>query len=235
MACAGSVGWRRFGHPIASVMGAMLATAVALEAAGALDARPNGPAAVEERHFSFDLREQPLRAALDAFGAATGAELLYDSAVIGSRRSTAVAGRHTAFEGLSILLSGSGLALRRIAPASFTIEPRSEVRGTAAAAGRPDVGRHAAYFAAVQRQFEAAMCEQRRSAAPLSRMVLRFRVAASGRIEHLERLGPPPGGEADGAMAAVLSRVSQAPPPPDDLPQPVMLLILPASRAACAP
>lgn len=90
----------------------MLPNAVAL-AADVADRAPPAPVEVAQaEQHSFAIPAQRLDAALVAFGAASGMQLLYDSALTANLRSPGVNGLLTPREALSRLLAGTGLVPR---------------------------------------------------------------------------------------------------------------------------
>jgi iron complex outermembrane receptor protein len=70
----------------------------------------------------FDIAAQPLDAALAAFAAASGIQLLYNSAATSGLRSPGVSGTLTPEEALRTLLAGTGLGPRFTGPRAATIE-----------------------------------------------------------------------------------------------------------------
>lgn len=62
--------------------------------------------------IEFDIPAQPLDTALAKYFQATGVQLLYDSRLTASRRSTAVRGRYSPRGALRQLLSGTGFVVR---------------------------------------------------------------------------------------------------------------------------
>ena len=163
LACLRIVVCCRAGHCVVSLRTALvilvLSTPPLLGDVQAGSLQRDEPDAVREQTFRLDLREQPLVSALDAFAAATATELIYDAGVITPSRSGRLEGQFTAAQGLTKLLSGTGLAGRRIGPTSFTIE---QARLSGPASQRPDQSVFAGYFGAVQHAFAAVACEQTR-------------------------------------------------------------------------
>jgi hypothetical protein len=193
-------------------------------------AQTGGPATRAER-FDFEIAAQPLGPALLAFGSVTGIEIIYDSALTYPHQSSGLKGRFTADEALLLILAASGLATRAVAPGAITIVGPSELSSTAFAS-QPDSSRHAAFFAELQESFARAFCHPSAGATSKERLLVRFRIAASGAVDRLEMLGFSEEPSRHG-MVEALKRVTFDVPPPKDLPQPIMMLILPQTAEAC--
>jgi len=95
---------------------AMLPVAAALAAGGAADTAgrsvPAGTQLAQAEQRSFAIPAQPLDGALVAFGAASGMQVLYDSALTANLRSPGVSGLLPPREALARLLAGTGLVPR---------------------------------------------------------------------------------------------------------------------------
>lgn len=187
-----------------------------------VSAAERGGVAERAGRFNLDVPAQSLSLALDALSATTGLELLYDSGLTAHHRSPDLKGSFTAEEALSTLLAGSGLNARAIADGAITIAP--------APRPRPGTGPHDAYFAMIQESFAKAFCLRGETSPRRKRAVVRLRIKSSGEMERLEVLGEAGGSGPDQATADAIARV-RFEPPPADLPQPVMVLILPQSSA----
>lgn len=216
---------RRAGFRIDS-LAAALAIVVGLSviaAAGSdMSAAPPTSAA---RQLVFDIPAQPLVSALEAYSNVTGIETLYDSMVARDRRSAAVKGTFTVSHALGILLSGSTLSARAIAPDAVTIE----VPQTDAQIAGPTVEKstHRRYFGLVQAGLEQAFCNDPQLRPGDYRAVLRFMVAANGHIREPRVIGTTGSNFRDREIARTLESVVVGSPPPADLPQPIMMVILP--------
>jgi hypothetical protein len=187
-----------------------------------VSAAERGGVAARADRFNFDVPAQSLSLALDALSATTGLDLLYDSGLAAHHRSPDLKGSFTAEEALSLLLAGSGLNARAIADGAITIAPAPRTR--------PGASPHDAYFAMIQESFAKAFCGAGTSPSR-GRAVVRLRIKSTGEMERLEVLDETHGSRPDQAMADALGRIRLSGPPPADLPQPVMVLILPHSSA----
>jgi Secretin and TonB N terminus short domain len=95
--------------------------------------------------MSFDIPAQPLAAALDRYGDATGREVLYNPALTDGRTSEPVNGIFVPATALQLLLVGTGLAARFLKDNSFVLVPAPEA---AAPTGGSAVSRQ--YYGVVQ-------------------------------------------------------------------------------------
>jgi hypothetical protein len=190
-----------------------LGFAMAAEQASTVDRR---------ERFSFSIAAQPLVSALDAYSSATGIEVLYDSGLADHRHSSEVSGIFTAEIALALLLKGSGLVARRISSGAITIA--AMVPGP-----RPETSAYGSYFGMIQQSFESAFCQVADLGPADYRIILKFKIGPSGEILQLELLGSTGNSRRDQAITEALLRLTLNKPPPTDLPQPVMMLILPQS------
>ncbi len=142
----------------------------------------------------FNLPEQPLASALNAVGAKTGLELFYDTNLVVHHRTHDLRGSLTVNEALSILLAGSGLVARSIAVGAVTIAPLQRERTGSQPQVRPDLSRHAAYFAVVQDGFApGVLCAGRRDSDSTRCVALHDQTFRSHRRPADARLGRPVG------------------------------------------
>ena len=70
------------------------------------------------------IQAQPLSAALLEFSNASGIDIFFDQSVVGNRTSSGLSGRHSVEEGLSRLISGSGLSYAFNGSGAVTISDR---------------------------------------------------------------------------------------------------------------
>jgi len=216
--------------------------AAGIGAGGATAAEPANAPQKSVGRISFDIPAQPLVTALDAYSSATGLEVLYDSALAAGHSAAPVKGSYTAREAVALLLGGSGLTARPIGVGAITITPAPAAGPAPIAPGPvpspvsspgPAESPYAAYFALIQQRFETAFCQDAHASPGNYRAVLKFTIEPTGRIVQAELLGSTGSSQRDRAIAQALGRVSLGEPPPD-LPQPVMLLILPQSAGKVA-
>lgn len=111
---------RRFVRPkaFAAMLAAGIAGLVYTALAQEDSARPAPPQV-------FDIPPQPLPSALQAYGQATGVQVLYESSSATGRRSAPVQGSFTPDAALGLLLTGTDLKVRYIRPNAITLTPPS--------------------------------------------------------------------------------------------------------------
>lgn len=83
----------------------------------------NRPVFRPDETIAFQIPSQSLAAALQAYGQATGIQVLYESNSAVGRTSTAVEGKFTADAALGLLLNGSGLRVRYTRPDAIILAP----------------------------------------------------------------------------------------------------------------
>jgi len=113
----------RLGDGRALMMAVLMGT-TALGAVGVSGA----PAWAQTQDTAFDIRPQPLGAALAAYSRATGVNLVYGAAMPDVRSPGAV-GRMSSSEGLSRILVGSGLTYRFMGAGTARLEPAPQRAG----------------------------------------------------------------------------------------------------------
>jgi hypothetical protein len=79
----------------------------------------SAPPAPEQ--LAFNIPSQPLTTALQAYGEATGVQVLYESSSANGQRSAPVEGNFTADAALKALLTGTDLKVRYIRPNAITL------------------------------------------------------------------------------------------------------------------
>ena len=109
---------RAAGRRLRKGLAALLATAC-LSAGPALAQTGDGASAP----VAIAIPAQDLNAALLDFARLTGVQLLYDTAVVSGRRSTAVDDTVTPSEGLARLLAGTGVTFRRTETGAIALSP----------------------------------------------------------------------------------------------------------------
>jgi Secretin and TonB N terminus short domain len=106
-------GWR-FGQHLLLIMRAVLVADIVFAA-------PNGIDEGAQARKWFNIPSQPLVAALQAYGADSGVQVLYESDVAAGRRSVSVEGNFSSEAALRILLSGTDLAVHYTRPDAITL------------------------------------------------------------------------------------------------------------------
>jgi Secretin and TonB N terminus short domain/TonB C terminal len=204
----------------ARLRGIVLAGGVGLLVAGAAAGGEDDPAA-------FDIPAQPLMAALDAYSAATGLQVVYDGALVAGRQSNAVRGRMAPDAALRSLLNGTGLVVLYAAPDVFSLLPERAMEPARARR----IGDYMPYLAAVQGSIEAAFCSRPLTAPGAYRIEFSFRIDPAGRVSRAQLLGSTGERARDRAIAGLLDGLTIDRPPPPDMPQPVVMAISPRGPA----
>jgi TonB C terminal len=191
-------------------------------------AEPEKPSYSESRQFIFDIPAQSLAGALDTYSAVTGLEILYGSDIANERSSSTVRGTFTTVVALRRLLAGTNLAARAIAQNAVTIES-APLAAASIPQPAPDNSPHRYYYSLIQTEVRAVFCEENEIRPGSYRALLKFMVAANGRIRQSTLVGTTGNDERDQAIIRALDATSLESPPPVDLPQPIMMVILPQS------
>ncbi|MEW6641752.1 MAG: secretin and TonB N-terminal domain-containing protein [Pseudomonadota bacterium] len=179
-----------------------------------------------EQLVTFDIPGQPLDAALSAYGAATGIQLLFDPTLTEGRRARGLKGTFSAEAALGLLLAGTGIAARVIGDQGFTLVAVS-VKGGAHDGSEmsPTVRRFHAYSATLQSAMRNALCRFRETAPGSYRVLAQVWIGSTGTTDRAELLTSSGDVRRDALLAASFRGLVLGSSPPIDLPQPVTLLI----------
>jgi hypothetical protein len=208
-------GLRCFG--IAALALVVMAATVAT-AAGQAEA----PVAAD-RPIGFDIPVQPLAAALEAFSAVSGYQILVADAGSATSLSKAIKGVLSPREALAQMTSGTGLEIRfTSARAAILIH---DVGSQIALIPAPPRRDQEAYDAALQNDLMAALCRDAATRPGRYRTALDLWVASSGHVDRAELLSSTGDTDRDQRIVATLRQLNLAPPPPG-LALPVTLLLL---------
>lgn len=189
------------------------------------------PSIVSSRQYTFDIDAQPLGDALVAYSGVTGIETLYDSAVARGHGSAPVKGAFNAVDALRAMLVGTGLSARPIAQDAVTIELQpTPVR--AAASPEHDNNDRRGYYGVIQASIARAFCSSDLVQPGAYRAIVKFSVTAMGQIRQPSLIGTTGRDDRDRMILRTLDGMSMAVPPPADLQQPIMMVILPRSSGA---
>lgn len=195
-----------------------------LIADGPAAAAGQGDKAGQAGLVSFDIPAQPLNAALTAYGAATGLQMLYNSALADGRRSEGVTGTLTPDAALRALLAGSGLVGHRTDIDAITIAPASPQR---AAGATPAVVPDARFLGALQAGILEALCRRGETRPGSYRLALQLWISPDGAIRRAVLLGSTGSAGRDAALAGALQDLAIGMAPPAGMPQPVTMTIVP--------
>ncbi|APD13382.1 STN domain-containing protein [Pandoraea pulmonicola] len=195
------------------------------------------PARAGDRRFTFDIPAQPLDMALELFSTVSGRSALFSSALVAGRTASPVSGQYTALEALRRLLEGTGLAVETASTSgvsTFVLVPVAPDAAPPAPGEVDAAAQFAGYDALVQTEVWQAICANARTSATRYRALLRFRVAADGRVLDVRVLSETSETPMARALVDTLSQVRVSQPPLPGMPQPFAMLILPASRGGPA-
>ena len=179
-----------------------------------------------DAQVDFNIPAQPLAKALLAYGTATGLNIFYNAVLSDGRQSAAVVGRHRPDQALQTLLSGTGYAAKPTGAHAFMIAPSNEVVAPVAT-GAPR--RFGPYFASLQLTIDDAIC-RRGYAGAGTEALLQLWLSPTGTVIKAEEIGEDGRRAVDQSQATFVRGLAFA-PPPAAMPQPVNMVIFPASRA----
>ncbi|MEH0196567.1 STN domain-containing protein [Caulobacter sp. CCNWLY153] len=190
-----------------------------------------------------------MSAALEAYAAVSGLQILYDRPPDSGLRSPGAKGRLTPQEALAKLLAGSGLEARFSAGGDVLLAPLG-AGGPPAAVGpepakgplleldtleveaTPIVASQAAvpptwplYGGVVQQAVRSALRADRRTALGDYSTVLRLWIAPSGRIVQTAPAISTGDADRDALLGQVLKNLLLPAPPPEGMPQPVTIRV----------
>lgn len=195
----------------------------------------------------FNIPAQQLRSALEAYSIVTRSQLIYDSRLVATRRSSAVVGLFTRETALRMLLDGSDLAIRYNGPQEIALvaatAPRSDPDGpeavgeaegglfvldtlhvdVAPGADRPD---YAEYGRDVRSQIKRALAQSADTANRVYQIQFDVFVAPDGQLWHSRLLRSSGKASLDGAVRHVIEATKLKSPPPEGMPQPVRVTII---------
>lgn len=207
-------------------------TAFAMSVSAAASVSPGSGRAqdpVSDAPIVFNIPAQPLSRALIAYGSATGLEVFYKSTFAEGRQSREVIGTLPPSAALQELLRGTGYVAKTTGAGTFTI-----VQGATEAVAEAEARRRSyePYFTAIQARVTEVLCRNASAAAAPNEVLLRAWLASSGIIVHAEALSDDGRRAPDQTFAAVMQGVAIGIPPPSSMPQPINMVIFPASKTS---
>ena len=168
--------------------------------------------------LGFDIPALPLESALAAFGAKSGFQVLYETALAAGRRSHEVKGTYTPDTALRQLLSGTGLSFDYIEDHAFTLID-TPVQPTRSASDFRE------YLGTVQTGLMAALCQRTETQPGAYNIAMQFSIGRTGSIENPHLLNSTRAQSRDDAVMAALSHLTVGRAPPADMPQPVTMVL----------
>lgn len=176
-----------------------------------------------EQLVDFDIPAQPLDQALNSFGEASGLQIFYETAPTTGHLSKSVRGRFDRETALQLLLQGSDLAGRLIAPGTISIVPLGKEADASLVEMKRAVVR---YYGVMQEDIMAALCRDALTRPATYRVVLQYWIAPSGQIARVKLIGSSGDPERDDAVVRAIRSVTFD-VPFQNVPQPVTLAIEP--------
>ncbi|WP_447778216.1 energy transducer TonB family protein [Variovorax boronicumulans] len=195
----------------------------------------NVSSSIDERSIDFNIPAQPLATALDEYAVLSGRPAVFRSALVAGRTSSAVQGRYPAEIGLRLLLRGTGLLSDEVGGGkldAFVLKSAGENAPVATVPVPSAIDDLMAYDGLVQAHIWEAFCEDPRTTPGSFRALLRFGVDASGRIQRARLLGSSGDKGRDAALLEILHRIDVDQAPPQGMPQPLTMLVLPRGQIA---
>lgn len=178
------------------------------------------PSGESEVRTALDIPSQPLEDALYAFGAATGMEIIVDGSAVTGRRSSEVKGTLSAKEALRILLTGTGLDAHPIGARAITLSLGKRQPSNTAMFRN--------YSAILQNAALRQLCADEEIHFGTYRLAMQLWLDQTGSVERVELLSSTGDRARDLRISKLLKGISGA-KPPEMMPQPVVLVILPRS------
>ena len=202
---------------------AMVAGTIAL-AASALNAQEASASSATPR--DYEISAQSLDVALNTYIRASGAQVLYETALTMGKRSMDVKGTFTPEVALNTLLSGTGLVAHRTDVDAFviTLAPAG-IASPSASTIRPD----ARFMTALQIGILEALCRTSRTQPGEYKVAIELWIASTGSVQRSALVGSTGDAERDRALLSALRNTSIRMAPPAGLPQPFILTIGPRS------
>jgi hypothetical protein len=225
--------------PLVVYLALLVTGMLAAHAEDARVARPSDP-------IEFNIPAESLANALQAYGQATGIQVLYESNSAVSRMSAAVQGKFAADTALNLLLAGTGLKVRYIRPDAITLAlPDADGPGAVSSVAPsassdlslgtlhvrgPHDGDEAArlrdYSQSVQMDIQNALRKNAKTRDGSYRAVLDLWIDPASTIERTELFRSTGDRERDVAVATTLHGVTISRPVPVNTPQPIRVVIV---------
>ncbi|MBB4200028.1 hypothetical protein CCR94_21770 [Rhodoblastus sphagnicola] len=169
--------------------------------------------------WQIEMPAQSVDEAIYRLGVLTGVQIFADGKAVAGRRTKAVSGSYAAEDALRATLAGTGLVVRSAGAGSLMV--------TAALSESEGEALRRLYSSDLQRKIVATLC----GADPgfgAYRLALRMWLSEQGRPENVELLSSTGDHDRDVRIDAMLRGIA-ASKPPEGLPQPVIMVILPRS------
>lgn len=216
----------------------------------ALAAGASPPAASLDRlrgeQHDYALPAQPLGDSLEAIGKLADVAVLVDERYA-RQLAPALSGRHTVLDALRRLLDGSGLRIRQTdgeaivvyaPPAAGPAEPPAPAARVAVGdipGARASGVDFSGYIGRVQKALLRVLCANAAARPGGYRLALQLRLDDGGHVARMRLLDTTGSRRVDEAVASAIQGLDVGAPPPEGMPQPVSVLLVPGGTHCPAP
>jgi TonB family protein len=181
--------------------------------------------------MAFDVPAQPLVSALETYGAISGWQVVYDSALVKGRRSTEVKGAFTPEFALRTILTGTGLSPRYMAADGFVLVPDPIIKGADINTAAPSAVTR--YYGNIQAGLRQIFCADGRARSGGYRVALGLWISSSGAVSHSSLLDSTGDSDLDATLDRAVRNMNIGEPPPPGFAQPVVMVIRPDVMRDC--
>jgi hypothetical protein len=182
----------------------------------------------ESEQNAYNIPAQDLKAALNAFAATSGLQVLYETSLVAGRVSGAVMGHHPPKAALDKLLSGTGLVGRRTDFDAVTVSLRPQERAELLS------DQQRMFLGYVQAGIIAELCNGVETRSRDYRIAVQLWLTDYGTVRRAKLLSSTGSFRRDDAIAQALQRLSIGAVPPPGMRQPVTMALLP-HQPGCEP
>lgn len=222
----------RFSRPCLSLGLVLIAHSVIAADGAATIFEPHDVKAPPGLRMDFNLPAQPLAAALEAYGAVSGRQVVYEGRLAIGRRSTAVKGTFAPEEALRRLLAGTGLDPRYMAADGFMLVPKPlGHRNFRITTTSPSTLTQ--YYGLIQTGIRRSVCADERTRFGGYRIAVGVWIGATGAIASSALLGTTGNPGLDAAIERVVDHARIPAAPPAGFAQPVVMVITSDATREC--
>jgi hypothetical protein len=186
-------------------------------------------AAVDGAERTYSIPAQPLKSALMHYARVSGAQVLYETALVAGRQSTVLEGRMSQTAALEGLLSGTGLAALRTDPDTFVIMPDPR-----RAADRPAPVPDRRLLGALQHGVLDVICQTPATRPGQYAVSLKLWVGTNGAVTRSALIGSSGDTARDALLIDRLRGAVIGLVPPPDTPQPFVFTLKPQAAGAAS-
>lgn len=150
-------------------------------------------------------------------------------------RSPSIHGTFSPDIALQRLLEGTGFSFASFEPGTITIlPPRQPAKGQDLGALKSKAAEFTPYFALIQAALRTAFCQAPAIQADAAELIVRLWITPSGAVARADILSPTGSEGRDRAYAAAIRALVIGQAPPQTMPQPVTLMVLPRTSRTAA-